>query len=79
MMLLPNLGAVLTVVLGFLGLLFPKAVGRVLGDPTTVAVSSASAGTSPTGGLSNESSSLTTVGPNFISSRTGSLGSHRVE
>ena len=31
MMLLPNLGAVLTVVLGFLGLLFPKAVGRVLG------------------------------------------------
>ncbi len=34
MMLLPNLGAVLTVVLGFLGLLFPKAVGRVLGDPT---------------------------------------------
>ncbi len=31
MMLLPNLGAFLTVVLGFLGLLFPKAVGRVLG------------------------------------------------
>jgi hypothetical protein len=30
-MLLPNFGAVLTVVLGFLGLLFPNAVGRVLG------------------------------------------------
>ena len=31
MMLLPNCGAVATVVLGCLGLLFPKAVGRVLG------------------------------------------------
>jgi hypothetical protein len=31
MMLLPNCGAVVTVVLGCLGLLFPKAVGRVLG------------------------------------------------
>jgi hypothetical protein len=31
MMLLPNCGSVVTVALGFLGLLFPKAVGRVLG------------------------------------------------
>ena len=31
MMLLPNCGAVVTVMLGCLGLLFPKAVGRVLG------------------------------------------------
>ena len=31
MMLLPNCGAVVTVVLGCLGLLFPNAVGRVLG------------------------------------------------
>jgi hypothetical protein len=31
MMLLPNCGAVVTVILGFFGLLFPKAVGRVLG------------------------------------------------
>lgn len=31
MMLLPNCGAVVTVALGCLGLLFPKAVGRVLG------------------------------------------------
>ena len=31
MMLLPNCGAVATVVLGCLGLLFPKAVGHVLG------------------------------------------------
>jgi len=31
MMLLPNCGAVVNVMLGFFGLLFPKAVGRVLG------------------------------------------------
>lgn len=31
MMLLPNCGSVVTVMLGCLGLLFPKAVGRVLG------------------------------------------------
>jgi hypothetical protein len=31
MMLLPNCGAVVTAVLGCLGLLFPSAVGRVLG------------------------------------------------
>ena len=31
MMLLPNCGAVATVVLGCLGLFFPKAVGRILG------------------------------------------------
>ena len=31
MMLLPNCGAVVTVVLGCLGLLFPSAVGRILG------------------------------------------------
>ena len=31
MMLLPNCGAVATVMLGCLGLLFPKAVGRVIG------------------------------------------------
>ena len=31
MMLLPNCGAVVTVVLGCVGLLFPSAVGRVLG------------------------------------------------
>ena len=31
MMLLPNCGAVVTAMLGFLGLLFPSAVGRVLG------------------------------------------------
>jgi hypothetical protein len=31
MMLLPNCGAGVTLVLGCLGLLFPKAVGRVLG------------------------------------------------
>jgi hypothetical protein len=31
MMLLPNCGAVVTVMLGCLGLLFPRAVGRVIG------------------------------------------------
>jgi Domain of unknown function (DUF4345) len=31
MMLLPNFGAFVTTILGCLGLLFPKAVGRVLG------------------------------------------------
>jgi len=34
MMLLPSCGAVVTVILGCLGLLFPKAVGRVLGIET---------------------------------------------
>ena len=31
MMLLPNCGAIVTMALGCLGLLFPSAVGRVLG------------------------------------------------
>jgi hypothetical protein len=36
MILLPSCGAVVTVMLGCLGLLFPKAVGRVLGiDPNS--------------------------------------------
>jgi hypothetical protein len=38
MMLLPNGGAVVTAMLGCLGLLFPKAVGRVLGNEPDTAL-----------------------------------------